>query len=173
MSRSKAFLCAGLILVGFSAPATSKAFALSVGGDFWNENFGNGVGGNIYPQWHIAYGLSPELQIGFHWTKVDVAGATANIAYVPVMIGLRFDLSEVVPLGIIAPFVAAHIGYAGIQEWGNGSIGGGSNNLGYSFNAGTNFHLGPVGLGVQGGYDIVSNSSGNVNIGSVDLILQF
>lgn len=181
MSRLRSIAVAA-ILLSCAIPSTSKAFAVSAGGAFFNNNAGNGVGLMLYPQFYIAYGITPELQIGAEYAKASPGGGITEYSlYIPAMVGIRFDFSKVLPLGPVAPFVAAHVGYGGFVDFISGpsipSSNANSNNLAYNAYAGTAFWLGDsVGLGVEGGVDVVNSPfAGNTNneiIGCARAILQ-
>lgn len=179
MSRLRSIAVAA-ILLSCAIPSTSKAFAVSAGGAFFNNNVGNGVGLMLYPQFYIAYGITPELQIGAEYAKTSNGGLTTYSLYIPAMVGVRFDFSKVLPLGPVAPFVAAHVGYGGFASFVTGtnvSTNANSNNIGYNAYAGTAFWLGDsVGLGVEGGVDVVNSpfaaNTSNEIIGCARAILQ-
>jgi hypothetical protein len=187
MMSLRSWVVAG-ILLSCAVPSTSKAFAISLGGAFFNNDVGNGFGLNLYPQFYIAYGITPELQIGADYAKSSpIPGDTVYTLYIPAMVGVRFDLSKVLPLGPVGPFVAAHVGYGGLANFisrtgGTPGSDQNSNNLAYNFYAGSCFWLGDaVGLGVEGGVDVINatnvdNKTGQISnnelVGSARVIMQ-
>jgi hypothetical protein len=183
MSNFRAAILVGSLFL--AAPATSHAFTFSAGLDFWDigsnasmngVSLGTGYGINIYPSWHIALGIMPELVFGAHMTPATQGTASTNLVYVPAMVGIRWDASKVLPLGPVAPFIGAHYGFGFVQAFGGsaGSIGGGSTNKAFSTVAGSLFHISDgLAVGAQAGYDVIQNDAGNVKIISTSGTLMF
>lgn len=162
-------------LMSTAVPSTSRAFAIAGGATFWDNNLGDGANINFYPQWPVAFGLSPELQLGMHYGRsTGYLSGTQNFLYIPVLIGLRFDLGRALPMGFVDPFAAGHLGYSRFESFGD-SPSNGTNNFAYNFAAGLNFALSEVtALGVQFGVDVVvpSGSTGEEHIYSVDALVS-
>jgi hypothetical protein len=95
-----------VVLLLASVRVRAGELGADAGLNYFGGGFGTGFGVNVYPGYRLDGGVILEAQLGLH----TLNDAFARLVVVPVYAGGRFDLSDVVRIPNLMPFVGAHLG---------------------------------------------------------------
>lgn len=165
------FLLSVCVFVALFSSTASAAPSLSAsaGIDHYTNGKGfTGYGLDLYPGYQLPYGFTPELQVGLHYYGTSAAAGgvsqSESLLLVPIYVGARWELSQVLPTGPIEPFLGAHVGLSVLHytneatsSFGPSTTSLTDERLGINVGGGVNYAVSPsASVGVAGWYDRVS-----------------